>query len=208
MKPILTASLLASVLALLAQPAPAQNAATACANEAERLSEAFGIDMGQGKAAAALAEAPGARKGAQLGEEQRHEVGRLVKQAREAGQRGDQAGCLERLAEARAMLRQAGLGGGAGVANTGPGTAGSSIGAGTSGTGGIGGTGAAATGTGAAGAAPRGMGAGDADGLNSAAERARSGGGTLGSPGAAGGLGGGGVSGGGGTGGSGGGSGS
>jgi hypothetical protein len=103
-------AMLALALTGIAQPAAAQDA-RACVNEVQRLSEAFPLVGGHGdQAGAAIAQAPGARKGAGLGEEQRRQIGDLVEEARAAGERGDGAGCLQRLAEARALLRQAGLG--------------------------------------------------------------------------------------------------
>lgn len=99
------------VLALvgIAQPAAAQDA-RACVNEVQRLSEAFPLTGGSGQASTAIAQAPGARKGAALGDEQRRQIGNLVQEARAAGEQGDGTGCLQRLAEARALLREAGLG--------------------------------------------------------------------------------------------------
>jgi hypothetical protein len=103
-------AMLALALTGIAQPAAAQDA-RACVNEVQRLSEAFPLIGGHGgRAGAAIAQAPGARKGAGLGEEQHRQIGDLVQEARAAGERGDGGGCLQRLAEARALLRQAGLG--------------------------------------------------------------------------------------------------
>lgn len=103
--------LLALTLTCLAGPASAQDAG-ACAKEVGRLSDAFGVDAGSGEAEVALAQEPGSRKGAAMSSEQRRQVGDLVQQARRAGEQGDSKGCLQGLAEARALLRQAGLGGG------------------------------------------------------------------------------------------------
>lgn len=183
MRSAITTSFLLLALAGLARPVEAQSPAEACVNEIRRLSEAFGIDEAAGEARVAVEQAPGARKGATLGAEQRREIGRLARDAREAGERGDEAGCVQRLAGARSLLREAGLGAGqAGTADSGPGVAGS---AGITGNGGAAGGGgltrpAGSAATTAPGAGAGGGGAGSAPGLNTSAERARSGGGALG----------------------------
>lgn len=110
---------------LAAGPVMAQEA-QACVNEVQRLSQAFAIEPGGARAD--IATQPGARKGATLSDEQRQRVGTLVTNAREAGERGDEQGCLQRLGEARALLRQAGLGGGQPGTADSPGTSTGSIG--------------------------------------------------------------------------------
>lgn len=108
--------LLALILACSAAgPAAAQDeaAAAACANEVQRLADAFAIEGGDsGEMGAAIADEPGARKGASLGRQERQRVSDLVARARQAGEQGDGQGCLQHLAETRALLREAGLGGG------------------------------------------------------------------------------------------------
>lgn len=59
---------------------------------------------------ARLEQQPGARQGAFLDDDQRKRVETMVQQARTAGERGDGGQCIQKLAEARALLRQAGLG--------------------------------------------------------------------------------------------------
>ena len=113
--------LLALIMACsAARPAAAQGEAEACANEVQRLADAFAIEGGGGggELGAAIADQPGARKGASLGRQERQRVGDLVARARQAGEQGDGQACLQHLAETRALLREAGLGGGQ------PGTAG------------------------------------------------------------------------------------
>lgn len=107
--------LLALIMACsAARPAAAQGEAEACANEVQRLADAFAIEGGGGggEMGAAIADQPGARKGASLGQQERQRVGDLVARARQAGEQGDGQACLQHLAETRALLREAGLGGG------------------------------------------------------------------------------------------------
>ncbi|HSK39054.1 MAG TPA: hypothetical protein VK943_04735, partial [Arenibaculum sp.] len=113
--------LLALALALLSHPSSAQDAG-ACADEVQRLADAFTLMEADGEP---LAQEPGARRGASLGDDQRQRVEDLIQEARAAGQRGDAQGCIQRLAEARTQLREAGLGGsGAGVVSGGETTGG------------------------------------------------------------------------------------
>lgn len=96
-----------SVLALtLATPPAVAQDARACANEVERLAESF-APLGAGER---LEQQPSARRGAALDDQQSKSVQDLIGQARDAGRRGDGALCLQKLADARVMLRQAGLG--------------------------------------------------------------------------------------------------
>jgi hypothetical protein len=88
-----------------------------------------------------IAMEPGARRGASLGDEQRQQIRGLMDEARTAGERGDGQGCVQRLAEARNMLRQTaigstqpgGAGGGAGATATGETATGGTAGSGTAG---------------------------------------------------------------------------
>jgi hypothetical protein len=86
-----------------------------------------------------IAMEPGARRGASLGDEQRQRIRGLMDEARTAGQRGDGQGCVQRLAEARTMLRQTAIGStqpggsGAGATATGETATGGTAGGGTAG---------------------------------------------------------------------------
>ncbi|HYD32637.1 MAG TPA: hypothetical protein VEB64_17480 [Azospirillaceae bacterium] len=109
-----------------------------------------------------IAQEPGVRAGASLGDEQRRRIQDLIQQAQSAGERGDGAGCLQRLGEARGLLRQAGVG------STQPGSPAGFGGTTGTTTGGTGGTTTGTTGTGgdagAAGAMEGGVGGGAAGG--------------------------------------------
>jgi Spy/CpxP family protein refolding chaperone len=150
-------SMLALALTCIAQPSAAQDAGS-CVDEVQRLSEGLPVvDAGGREGAADIAQEPGARRGASLGEEQRQQIADLVQQARTAGEQGDGGRCMQSLTEARALLREAGLG------STQPGTA-SDAGLGTglvgSGTPGVaGGAGSPVTPPGGAGPATTGAGA-------------------------------------------------
>lgn len=104
-----TSPMLALALACLAAPAAAQDA-RACLSEVDLLREAFGVDEGSGRSM----REPGASEDAPLGGEESREADGLVRQAREAGERGDGAGCREGLEQARALLREGGVGVGSG----------------------------------------------------------------------------------------------
>jgi hypothetical protein len=106
-----SAAVLVLALTCAAQPAYAQDA-RACANEVQRLSEGLPLLHAQGREGEALAQEPGARKGASLPDEQRQHITDLVREAAAAGERGDGPGCVKGLGEARALLREAGLGSG------------------------------------------------------------------------------------------------
>ncbi|WP_207482242.1 hypothetical protein [Arenibaculum pallidiluteum] len=71
---------------------------------------------------------PGARKGTSFTEEDRRRIEEAVREARAAGERGDGAGCVRRLAEARQMIRQAGIGSGRGGMALGGGSGGQATG--------------------------------------------------------------------------------
>lgn len=117
---------------LMGSPAAGQEA-QACADQVGQLAAAFAIDRSEGgKVQAAIEQEPGSRKGASLDEEQRHRLGTLVEEARQAGERGDGQGCLQRLAEVRTVLREAGVGGGQPGTADSPGTR--AVGGGTTGT--------------------------------------------------------------------------
>jgi hypothetical protein len=131
MQRILPLSVLAAALTWAAQPDAAQDA-DACRNEVQRLAESFSLAP-DGQMDAAIAQEPSARKGAELGNEQRRQIGELVRAAREAGERGDGASCLQRLGEARLLLRQAGIGSGQPGSATLPGGATTPGGGGTQG---------------------------------------------------------------------------
>jgi hypothetical protein len=112
---------------LTGDPAAAQEA-QACVDQVGQLAAAFAIEGDGGEVRAAIGQEPGSRKGARLGEEQRRRIGALVQEARQAGEQGDAQGCLQRLGEVRAALRDAGIGGGQpGTADT-PGTSTGSLG--------------------------------------------------------------------------------
>lgn len=126
-----------------------------------RIGEGTGLDRPSGPtgsrtAEGPLAREPGTRRGASIGNEQRQKIRGVMDEARDAGERGDGPGCVERLAQARTMLREAGIGssqpGGAGGGDTASGTAGGgaagSQGGGGSSTAGRGGMGAGSSGTG------------------------------------------------------------
>lgn len=104
-----SASVLVLALAYMAQPAAAQDA-RACVNEVQRLSESFPITDTKGQGSEAVTQAPSARQGATLGEEQKKHLDDLVRQARTAGEQGDGALCTQKLGEARVALREAGIG--------------------------------------------------------------------------------------------------
>jgi hypothetical protein len=110
MQRITPLSVLAVALTWGVSPAAAQEA-DACVDEVQRLAESFSLEPGR-EVDAAIAQAPSARKGASLGNEQRRQIGELVEAARNAGEQGDGAGCVQRLSEARLLLRQAGIGSG------------------------------------------------------------------------------------------------
>lgn len=145
----------------LAGPARAQDEAAACADEVRRLSDAFAIEGGDGgEARAAIAGQPGARKGASLTAEERRRLGDLVAGARRDAEQGEGQDCLRQLGEARALLREAGLGGGQpGTADTGGTTVGP-----------IGGPGDRTTGAGSGTTLPRGTGAAGAAGARTSGE--------------------------------------
>jgi hypothetical protein len=130
-----------ALAACLVGPAAAQEEARACADEVQRLEQAFPLDEASGEQTTAIAREPSARKGAELEGEQRQRVGDLMRRARAAGEGGDGQACLRSLAEARALLREAGVGGvqpglatsaSPGTGNTGSGSAGA-VGAGGAG---------------------------------------------------------------------------
>lgn len=145
------ASLLVLAMAGAPEPAAAQDA-RACADEVQRLAEGFGLNETTGQVDAAIAQEPSAREGASLQRGQRQQLGDLIQQARTAGERGDSQVCLQRLTEARVILRQAGVG------SVQPGlTTDASPGTGTTGSGSAGAAGAGGAGsstTGASGLAP------------------------------------------------------
>ena len=134
-----SAAVLVLALTCAARPALPQEA-RACANEVQRLSEGLPLVHAEGREEDALAQEPSARKGASLPDKRRKQIEDLVRQAGAAGEQGDGQGCLKGLAEARALLREAGLG------SSQPGSATY---------GGPAGTGSAAGGAGAAGAPAR-----------------------------------------------------
>ena len=106
-----TSSAVVLVLALTCAARPAlPQEARACVNEVQRLSEGLPLVHAEGREEDALAQEPGARKGASLPDERRKQIEDLVRQAGAAGEQGDGQGCLKGLAEARALLREAGLG--------------------------------------------------------------------------------------------------
>ena len=105
-------SMLALALTCVAEPSAAQDARS-CADEVQRLSEGLPVVNASGRQGAAdIAQEPGARRGASLGEEQRQRIADLVEQARAAGEQGDGGRCVQSLTEARALLREAGFGSG------------------------------------------------------------------------------------------------
>jgi hypothetical protein len=92
-------------------PASVAQDAGSCVDEVQRLDEGLPV-IHDPATAAAIAQEPGARKGASLGEEQRRQVSALIQQARKAGEEGDGGGCMQSLTEARVLLREAGFGSG------------------------------------------------------------------------------------------------
>jgi hypothetical protein len=92
-------------------PASVAQDAGSCVDEVQRLDEGLPV-IDDPASAAAIAQEPGARKGASLGEEQRRQVSVLIEQARMAGEEGDGGGCMQSLTEARVLLREAGFGSG------------------------------------------------------------------------------------------------
>jgi hypothetical protein len=195
------AAVLALALTCAVQPALAQDARS-CANEVRRLSEGLPILHAEDREGEPLAEEPGARKGASLQGEQRERIEGLVGRAGAAAEQGDGQGCMDSLAEARALLREAGLGSGQPGSSTygGGDVSGGPAPIGRTGIGAIGG----ATGTGASGLSREGTGDGGPAGAGGTTESGAGGAGGGVSGGAAGGAGSGGAS--GGSGGSGGGS--
>src|SRR5690606_14804414 len=107
----------APVLAVagLAEPAAAQSA-SACANEAQRLSNGFSLSGpisgagALGNSSAARAVPPSARIDSNLTAERQRQAQNLSRQARSAGERGDPTTCLQNLNQARTLLRQSGFG--------------------------------------------------------------------------------------------------
>jgi hypothetical protein len=99
---------LALAVTCIARAAVAQEAGS-CADEVQRLAEGLPVVHDQASAGA-IAQEPGTRKGASLGEDQRRQVSSLIEQARTAGKEGDGARCMQSLTEARALLREAGFG--------------------------------------------------------------------------------------------------
>ena len=104
-----TALLLALCCAVPA-PARAGPDAAACVDQVDRLTERFPVNA-EGEQARSLAGAAGSRQGASLSQEQRRAIGSRIEAARAAGERGDGEACLTNLAEVRAALREAGVGG-------------------------------------------------------------------------------------------------
>jgi hypothetical protein len=174
-----TTLVLALATTCIASASVAQEAGS-CVDEVQRLDEGLPVIHAQASAGA-IAQEPGARKGASLGEDQRRQIAALIDQARTAGEKGDGGRCMRDLTEARALLREAGFGsaqpGNASDARAGAGSLGSDVpgaatgpvvpapspsGAGGA-TAGVGGAttdmGPAAAGPGAAGASIRGGGA-------------------------------------------------
>jgi hypothetical protein len=105
-----TPLVLAFALTCIARASVAQDAVS-CVDEVQRLDEGLPVIHDQASATA-IAREPGARKGASLGEDQRRQVSALIEQARTAGEEGDGGRCMQSLAEARALLREAGFGSG------------------------------------------------------------------------------------------------
>jgi hypothetical protein len=123
MRPItpILASLSIAALGVASLPgtAVAQDAG-ACSNEVRRLSDSFPSGGGT-----LTPQQPGARAGAGMTDAQQQQMQDLMEQARTAGARGDAAGCMNNLNQARNMLRQSGVGSaGSGTARGGsqPGT--------------------------------------------------------------------------------------
>jgi hypothetical protein len=135
---ITSASVLALALACVADPSAAQDA-RACTNEVQRLSESFSLADTKEQGGRPVAQAPSARQGATFGDEQKKHLDDLIQQARTAGEQGDGALCTQKLTEARATLREAGIGSsqpgsalGQGRGSTGGRTPGAAGGAGSS----------------------------------------------------------------------------
>jgi hypothetical protein len=99
---------LVSVLAF-APPVMAQGAEF-CQGEVSELSEAFSLAGADDGRRATIAGAPGTRVGAELDQPQRARLHRLTEQATLAAKRGDAAQSQSKLNEARAILRQSGVG--------------------------------------------------------------------------------------------------
>ena len=106
----LSLSALALVLAHAGLPAAAQEEASACVKEIDRLSNSFSLP-GRNDTDSAFAQEPSTRKGATLGPEQHKQISEILQNARTAGERGDGQACAQGLAQARMALRQAGVGG-------------------------------------------------------------------------------------------------
>lgn len=161
-----------------------------------RIGEGIDIDRPSrmaesGSGAETAVPAPSVRKGASLDDAQRQRFHDLVGAARDAGRRGDGPGCVQRLGEARMILRQAAVGsvrpggaaggdamGGTGGGTGAGGTAGSQGGGGSS-TAGRGGMGAGTTGAGTSAIGPGG--AGTTGGTGGGSMGGGSGGGSSGS---------------------------
>jgi hypothetical protein len=103
-----TPLVLALAMTCIARAAGAQDAG-ACVDEVQRLAEGLPVLHDQASAGA-IAQEPGTRKGASLGEDQRRQIDAVIEQARTAGEKGDGGGCMRDLTEARALLREAGFG--------------------------------------------------------------------------------------------------
>jgi hypothetical protein len=110
MRRSITPSVVALALTCMAQSVVAQDAGS-CVDEVQRLDEGLPVLHDQASAGA-IAQEPGTRKGASLGEDQRRQIAALVEQARTAGKKGDSEGCMRSLTEARGLLREAGFGSG------------------------------------------------------------------------------------------------
>jgi hypothetical protein len=100
----------------------AAQSATSCANEAQRLSDGFPSSSGN-----TLAQQPGTRAGSSLNADGQQQMRNLTQQAQSAGNRGDTAGCMQNLNQARSLLRQSGVGpapvgSGGALRDTNPGT--------------------------------------------------------------------------------------
>lgn len=152
-----------ALMTALAHAGSAQEA-DACRDEVQRVSETFGFLRTEAGDSAAVAQEPGTRQGAELGDTQRREITDLLEQARSAGETGDGAGCLEALRTARVMLREAGFGsplpGAATQAGSATGSIGDNRSAGSTATqGAAGGVASPGNGGAASGAVPSGAGA-------------------------------------------------
>jgi hypothetical protein len=124
-----TTLVLALATTCIASASVAQEAGS-CVDEVQRLDEGLPVIHAQASAGA-IAQEPGARKGASLGEDQRRQIAALIDQARTAGEKGDGGRCMRDLTEARALLREAGFGsaqpGNASDARAGAGSLGSDV---------------------------------------------------------------------------------